>query len=58
MRVNELVEVAVRALSPGINNPFTAVASIDRLSGALCRLAKRDPAGACVSAGTTATSPA
>lgn len=30
--VDELVEVAVRALSPGINDPFTAIACIDRLS--------------------------
>lgn len=41
--VNELVEIAVRALSPGINDPFTAIACIDRLSGALRRLAKRQP---------------
>ena len=29
--VDQLVEVAVRALSPGINDPFTAVACLDRL---------------------------
>lgn len=40
--VEELVEIAVRALSPGINDPFTAVASIDRLTATLCRLAERD----------------
>lgn len=39
--VNDLVEVAVRALSPGINDPFTAVACIDRLSSVLRRLAER-----------------
>jgi uncharacterized membrane protein len=33
-----LVEVAVRALSPGINDPFTALAVIDRLRGGLVRL--------------------
>ncbi|WP_410474915.1 DUF2254 domain-containing protein [Guyparkeria sp. TX1] len=38
----ELVEIAVRALSPGINDPFTAVACIDRLGSALCRLATRE----------------
>lgn len=44
--VNELVEVAIRALSPGINDPFTAIACIDRLSGTLRRLARRrSPAG-------------
>lgn len=33
--VRQLVEIAVRALSPGINDPFTAVAVINRLAGAL-----------------------
>lgn len=37
----ELVEVAVRALSPGINDPFTAVAVIDYLSASLRKLAGR-----------------
>jgi len=37
--VNQLVEIAVWALSPGINDPFTAVACVDRLGSALCRLA-------------------
>ncbi|MEO8010417.1 MAG: DUF2254 domain-containing protein, partial [Dokdonella sp.] len=40
--VNQLVEIAVRALSPGINDPFTAVACVDRLGAALARLAQRD----------------
>ncbi len=39
---NQLVEIAVRALSPGINDPFTAIACVDRLGSALCRLARRD----------------
>ena len=34
--VAQLVEVAVRALSPGINDPNTAVSVIDRLGEALC----------------------
>ncbi len=38
----QLVEIALRALSPGINDPFTAVACVDRLGSALCRLARRD----------------
>lgn len=38
----QLVEIAVRALSPGINDPFTAVACVDRLGSALCHLARRD----------------
>jgi uncharacterized membrane protein len=39
---HQLVEIAVRALSPGINDPFTAVACVDRLGSALCCLARRD----------------
>lgn len=35
---NELVEVAVRALSPGINDPFTAINCVDRISAALHEL--------------------
>ena len=37
----ELTEIAVRALSPGINDPFTAVLCLDRLSATLGRLAGR-----------------
>lgn len=40
--INELVEVAVRALSPGINDPTTAVHCIDRLGASLALLASRD----------------
>lgn len=40
--VNQLVEVAIRALSPGINDPFTALRCIDWLGAALCRLAARE----------------
>jgi uncharacterized membrane protein len=40
--IDQLVEVAVRALSPGINDPFTAIACIDRLGAALCLLAERE----------------
>lgn len=39
--LNQLVEIAVRALSPGINDPFTAVACVDRLGTAFSRLARR-----------------
>jgi uncharacterized membrane protein len=39
--VNQLVEVALRALSPGVNDPFTALTCVDRLGAALCRLAAR-----------------
>ena len=40
--VNQLVEIAVRALSPGVNDPFTAITCVDHLGSALCRLASRD----------------
>lgn len=38
--VRQLVEVALRALSPGINDPYTAVNCIDWLGVALARLAE------------------
>jgi uncharacterized membrane protein len=42
----QLVEVAVRALSPGINDPHTAMSVLDRLGAALCDLAgHRIPSG-------------
>ena len=37
----ELVEVAVRSLSPGINDPFTAIVCIDHLAAAISDLAGR-----------------
>ena len=40
--INQLVEVALRAISPGINDPFTAIRCIDQLSVGLCGLAERD----------------
>ena len=39
---HQLVEIAVRALSPGVNDPFTAIACVDRLGSGLCRLAECD----------------
>jgi len=39
--VRQLVEVAVRALSPGVNDPHTAMSAIDRLGAALCELVPR-----------------
>jgi uncharacterized membrane protein len=39
--VRQLVEIALRALSPGLNDPFTAVAVLDRLGAALCAMAGR-----------------
>jgi uncharacterized membrane protein len=40
--INQLVEVALRALSPGINDPYTAMSCVDWLGSALCRLADRE----------------
>lgn len=40
--VNQLVEIALRAISPGINDPLTAIRCIDQLSAGFCRLAQRD----------------
>jgi uncharacterized membrane protein len=40
--INQLVEIAARALSPGINDPFTAVRCVDQLSAALCHLAQKE----------------
>jgi uncharacterized membrane protein len=39
--LSQLVEIAVRALSPGINDPFTAIRCIDHLGAALCHLAHK-----------------
>ncbi|TPW32694.1 DUF2254 domain-containing protein [Pararhizobium mangrovi] len=39
--VDELVEIAARALSPGVNDPFTAITCIDWLGAALAQLAGR-----------------
>ena len=40
--LNQMVEIAVRALSPGINDPFTAITCIDWLGRCLVLLAERD----------------
>ena len=40
--VRQLVEIALRALSPAINDPFTAMAAIDWLGAALARLAAEE----------------
>ena len=59
--IRQLVEIGLRALSPGINDPFTAIATLDRLGEALeAAIARGEPAGllrdgegrrACFSAG-------
>ncbi len=39
--IDELVEIAARALSPGVNDPFTANSCLDWLGAALAELARR-----------------
>jgi uncharacterized membrane protein len=39
--INQLVEIALRAISPAVNDPFTAVRCIDRLSAGLSSLIQR-----------------
>lgn len=40
--IDQLVEIALRAISPGINDPFTAIRCIDRISAGMCHLVQRD----------------
>jgi uncharacterized membrane protein len=39
--ISQLVEIAMRGLSPGINDPFTAIRCIDRITAGLCHLVTR-----------------
>jgi uncharacterized membrane protein len=44
--IRQLVDIAIRALSPAVNDPTTAVQSLDRLHGVLRAVAGRpDPSG-------------
>jgi len=45
--IEQLVEVAVRSLSPGINDPYTAITCIDWLGTELAHLARRQFPSAC-----------
>jgi uncharacterized membrane protein len=40
--INQMVEIAVRALSPGVNDPFTAIHCVDWLGAGLSRMAARE----------------
>lgn len=42
--VDQLVEIAIRALSPAVNDTFTALTCIDWLSDGLCQISVRRPA--------------
>ena len=39
--IDQLVEIALRALSPAVNDTFTGVACVDWLSDGLCRISSR-----------------
>ena len=53
--IRQLVQVAVRALSPGINDPLTAISVVDRLGAALCDLVPRHlPTGVTIDKGKPA----
>lgn len=41
--VDQLVEVAARALSPAVNDPFTAITAMNWTGSALCCLARKAP---------------
>jgi uncharacterized membrane protein len=38
--IDQLVEIAIRALSPAVNDTYTALACVDWLANALCKLAR------------------
>ncbi|WP_439183831.1 DUF2254 domain-containing protein [Carboxylicivirga taeanensis] len=38
--IHQMVEIAVRALSPGVNDPYTAIACIDNLTATMCHLSQ------------------
>jgi len=40
--IDEIVEIALRALSPGINDPFTAITAVHWLGAATAELGRRD----------------
>lgn len=40
--IKQIVEIAVRALSPGINDPFTANTCVDQIGANLCEIAGRE----------------
>jgi uncharacterized membrane protein len=40
--IDELVEIGLRALSPGINDPFTAITALHWLGAATSEIARRD----------------
>ena len=40
--IDQMVEIAARALSPGVNDPYTAMSCIDNLTSSMCYLAQTE----------------
>lgn len=38
--IHQMVEIAARALSPGVNDPYTAISCVDHLTAVMCYLAE------------------
>ena len=38
--IHQMVEIAVRALSPGVNDPYTAITCVDNLTSTICHLTR------------------
>jgi uncharacterized membrane protein len=38
--IHQMVEIAARALSPGVNDPYTAIACVDNLTSTMCHLTR------------------
>jgi len=38
--IHQMVEIAVRALSPGVNDPYTAITCVDNLTSTMCHLTR------------------
>lgn len=41
LSIHQMVEIAIRALSPGVNDPYTAISCIDNLTATLCYLSTK-----------------
>lgn len=46
--INQLVQVAIQALSPAINDPITAIIAIEHLRAGLCSIAERSAPSAVI----------
>jgi uncharacterized membrane protein len=42
--IRQLVEIALRALSPGVNDPFTACTVLDRIAASIAKIMRRGSA--------------